>query len=68
MSAPEIRLGGVRVALLDGRHFVFEDVHDPTKQVMIDDSDVAELIVFLRQESASQGPSKPVTPHSPQRK
>lgn len=68
MPAPEIRLGGVRVTLPDGRHFVFEDVHDPTKQVMLDDTDVLQLIGFLKQESPSLATPKSVTPHSSKRK
>lgn len=69
MPSPEIRLGGVKIIFIDGRHFQIEDCHDATKHVMIDDKDVVDLIGFLHQHSpmlAMLKPAapKPATPHS----
>lgn len=69
MPTPEIRLGGVKVVFIDGRHFLIEDCHDPSKQVMVDDKDVVDLIGFLHQHSPAltklkPPAAKPATPHS----
>ena len=57
----EIVLGNVHIRYVDGRTFIFKDLHNPQRQLGIVEEDVPDLVMFLVHASKAARQSLSVT-------